>query len=78
MVKQEGARNLWPLKTRPHLDFRLGQQVWIEYPHSYAPSGRGRVEWRCVLILTFLPFLLCTRFYHVGNLLQLVLLGWTA
>ena len=30
------------------------------------------------LILTFLPFLPRIRSYHVGNLLQLVLPGWTA
>lgn len=41
VVKQEVARNLWFLKTCPHLDARLWPQVWVEYPCSRRPRAWG-------------------------------------
>lgn len=55
----------------------LWQQMWNECPCSLVPLGWGIGVDVCLNSDLF-PFLHCTRFYHVGNLLQLVLLGWTA
>lgn len=63
--------------SSPRLTPASGRRCGLSIP-AHVALGHGGMEESCVFTLTFLPFLPCSRFYHVGNLLQLVLLGWTA